>query len=271
MDWISWRPRISPACALDDLGEVGGDDGGRVHHRVAQPLGLVALGFRDPEGRQAEGRVAGGLPGDLLAGAAGVDGQVEAHPDDPPPHLDPLDLEAVLGGLQAHVVDDADARDHQAQVQGRLPPDARDPVQELRALVLVHQRDQAVAELQGQGVQGHHRGDLHRARPCRGPPPPGPSPSPPRWPGAGADSTRGPPARRARGSRTYQGKPGQEAHDRQHPAGDQVGRDCRENWLVRSCPKVASETARVTMMPVAVEMRRAGSWVTRPSPMVREM
>ncbi len=29
--------------------------------------------------------------------------------------------------------------------------------------------------------------------------------------------------------------------------------------------------ARVTMMPVAVEMSSAGSCVTRPSPMVREM
>ena len=49
------------------------------------------------------------------------------------------------------------------------------------------------------------------------------------------------------------------------------GRDWLENCLVMSLPKEESEMARVTMMPVAVEMRRAGSWVTRPSPMAREM
>ena len=55
------------------------------------------------------------------------------------------------------------------------------------------------------------------------------------------------------------------------PRAMRYGRDWAENCFVMSLPKEESEIARVTMMPVAVEIRSAGSWVTRPSPMEREM
>ncbi len=56
-----------------------------------------------------------------------------------------------------------------------------------------------------------------------------------------------------------------------NPPAMRYGRPWLENCLVTSVPKEASLTARVTMMPVAVEMSSAGSCVTRPSPMASEM
>ena len=40
------------------------------------------------------------------------------------------------------------------------------------------------------------------------------------------------------------------------------------SWRERSWPNEPSEAARVTMMPVAVEISSAGIWVTMPSPIV---
>ncbi|OPZ63595.1 MAG: hypothetical protein BWY84_00915 [Candidatus Aerophobetes bacterium ADurb.Bin490] len=36
----------------------------------------------------------------------------------------------------------------------------------------------------------------------------------------------------------------------------------------KSCPRLASETALVTMIPVPTDNKSAGIWVTRPSPIV---
>ena len=40
------------------------------------------------------------------------------------------------------------------------------------------------------------------------------------------------------------------------------------NWPMTSLFRLPSDTDRVTIMPVAVEIISAGSWETRPSPMV---
>ena len=85
------------------------------------------------------------------------------HLDLSPADLHPADLERVFGGLQSHVVDDADPRHDEPQFQRRFAPDARDAVEELRALLLVHQRDEAVADLQGQWVKGDDGGHLRRS------------------------------------------------------------------------------------------------------------
>ena len=46
-------------------------------------------------------------------------------------------------------------------------------------------------------------------------------------------------------------------------------RGWRRIWSVMSDPRSASLPERVTMMPVAVEIRSAGIWAARPSPIVR--
>ena len=43
---------------------------------------------------------------------------------------------------------------------------------------------------------------------------------------------------------------------------------CALNWPTTSLLRLPSDTDRVTIMPVAVEIISAGSWETRPSPMV---
>ena len=49
---------------------------------------------------------------------------------------------------------------------------------------------------------------------------------------------------------------------------DKMARGWALNWLMTSVFRLPSETERVTIIPVAVEIIRAGSWETRPSPMV---
>ena len=44
---------------------------------------------------------------------------------------------------------------------------------------------------------------------------------------------------------------------------------CVKIWVITSLPRFDSLAALVTMMPAAVEVRRAGIWLTRPSPMVK--
>jgi hypothetical protein len=73
------------------------------------------------------------------------------------------------------------------------------------------------------------------------------------------------------GMSTYQGKPGRKLRSRRNTAAMRYGRDWLENCFVMSLPKDESEMARVTMMPVAVEISSAGSCVTRPSPIEREI
>ena len=73
------------------------------------------------------------------------------------------------------------------------------------------------------------------------------------------------------GMSTYHGKPGRKESTTRNAAAMRYGRAWLENCLVMSLPNDESEMALVTMMPVAVEMRRAGSCVTRPSPMESEM
>ena len=48
-------------------------------------------------------------------------------------------------------------------------------------------------------------------------------------------------------------------------------RGCAVNCLVMSLPKSVSAAARVTMIPVAVEINSAGTWVTMPSPTVNSV
>ena len=43
---------------------------------------------------------------------------------------------------------------------------------------------------------------------------------------------------------------------------------CLANWLITSVFRLPSDTDRVTIIPVAVEIIREGSCDTRPSPMV---
>ena len=78
----------------------------------------------------------------------------------PRPDLDAADLEAVLGGLEPHVVDDPDARNHEAHVEGALLADARYALEKIGALVLVDERNEAVAELEADGIEGHDRGEV---------------------------------------------------------------------------------------------------------------
>jgi hypothetical protein len=55
-----------------------------------------------------------------------------------------------------------------------------------------------------------------------------------------------------------------------HPATRSAPR-CRANWAIMSDPMSPSLAARVTMMPVEIEMSSAGIWETSPSPTVKRL
>ena len=44
---------------------------------------------------------------------------------------------------------------------------------------------------------------------------------------------------------------------------------CVSTWFTTSFPRFEVLAARVTIMPAAVEVMRAGIWLTSPSPIVR--
>ena len=63
------------------------------------------------------------------------------------------------------------------------------------------------------------------------------------------------------------GRPGTMAMPVMTTAAIWMARCWRRNWPMRSVPKSSSSVAaRVTMMPVEMEIRRAGICETRPSP-----
>ena len=64
------------------------------------------------------------------------------------------------------------------------------------------------------------------------------------------------------------GQAGHEAQPMATPPASSSARGWLTSCLVRSWPRFASPTERVTMMPVAIEISRAGIWETRPSPTV---
>ena len=68
-------------------------------------------------------------------------------------HLIALDEQSVLAGLELQVVTQMQGGDDHAHVQRELAADGADAGEQVAALFLVHQRDEAVAHFQFQGIQ----------------------------------------------------------------------------------------------------------------------
>ena len=69
-------------------------------------------------------------------------------------------------------------------------------------------------------------------------------------------------------SRGRVGVPGNRASRIRMTPVDRMARGWALNWPMTSLFRLPSDTDRVTIIPVAVEIIRAGIWDTRPSPMV---
>ena len=131
---------------------MGGNHGGRVNDSVPSPLCTVPVFLGNPHGGQAKGGLLGFLSRHLLGNTTGVNAQEPAHLDAATSSSDPLYLEAVLAGVQADIVCYADAGNNEAHVQGHFPADQLDTLQQLGTLLLVHQGNQGISQLQGQRI-----------------------------------------------------------------------------------------------------------------------
>ena len=106
----------------------------------------------DPGGIQAERRVLAGNAVQLTERTARVQGQFAVGVDLGGGHRHAVHQQPVGVGRQLQVVADVHRRHQEADVLGELAAHALDARHQFAALVLVHQRDQAVAHFQAQRV-----------------------------------------------------------------------------------------------------------------------
>ena len=189
----------------------------------------------------------------------------------PPAHLDTFDLDRVGARAELNVVPDADRRDDQAELERDLAPDHRDTVEQVAALIGVDERNQAVSDLK------LHGSSLRRPESCSG------------FLASSASSSascrsatsfcsrscrtekygRAPKTRRDQ--KGHERQPGDDPEKQKDSRGDHEHFGLRKQLLLMSVPILASDAARVIMIPVAVAMSRAGIWLTRPSPTVSKV
>jgi hypothetical protein len=139
----------------DQVVQVGGDHGAGVDHGITHALRLVLQAGVDPDRRQAEGRIGGHQARQRAAGHARIDRQELAVHRFAAAHFHALQRDAVGRRLQFQVVADVHRRRQEADFLGELLADALDALEQLAALALVDQRNQAVAHFQAQGVDRH--------------------------------------------------------------------------------------------------------------------
>ncbi len=152
---------------LDDLGQVGGDDGGRVDHRVAAETGLLAVAVGHPLGGQAECRLGRVVARQGDGVAARIHDQKPVGIEFAAPGLDLLDADDVGVGAELHVVLDADGRQDEAHLVGELAAQPLDLVGKHRPVAGIDQRQQRVAELEPHVVE-MERGRDRLFRGCGG-------------------------------------------------------------------------------------------------------
>ena len=232
---------------------------------------MLALGLADPHGRQAERGLVRRDAVEGAVGGAGVHRQELAGHQRPAGDLDAADLDGVVVGAELDVVADRGSagatspssvaiwRRTIATRPSRSPPSLG-----------VDERDQAVADLELERVERQQGGDVlglvgrvatavaSSWRACV-------LSSRDAASGSSVATVRTMPPMMKKGSF---GRPG----TRPSPTATMPASMSARGWLriclARSWPRFDSPTERVTMMPVAVEISRAGIWETRPSPTV---
>ena len=128
---------------------MGGDHAFRIDHQIAFGHRQIAVLAQDPQGRAAEAGIARRLafqPG-VGGGIARVDRQQPVGAHRAPAEQGPAQPDAIFAGLAFKAVADADLRHHEAEAFGKLPPQPGQPRHQRRALALVRQMDQAIAQL----------------------------------------------------------------------------------------------------------------------------
>ena len=136
----------------DNLRQVSGDNGRRIHHRVSQALRPLPLSLCDPDGRQMERRLECGNTRNLLLHIPRIHGHIVVKENLSLADLYALDLNDILIGVQLDIVPQTDNGNHASQLHGNLAPNHNHAVKQVSPLVHIRQRNDAVAKLQLDGI-----------------------------------------------------------------------------------------------------------------------
>ena len=123
-----------------------------VYHRVARKLRTFLILGGDPDCRKPEGRFYRVHSRNLLVHIAGLHGEVMPDHQLGTSDFNALDGDRVFARRQLKVVLDVDGRDDVAEVKGGLPTDGLDALKQFPVLFLVHEGNQAIAQLQPQHI-----------------------------------------------------------------------------------------------------------------------
>ena len=126
-------------------------NGRRIDNRVSGRLSFLALIFRNPCGRQTEGRLYRFTTGQFFSYISRVHSQVALDENIIPGYFHSPDLDRIGVGFELHIVPYPDGRNDQSQFQCTLPANHSYPVEKVAPLPGIDQRDQAVTDF-----------DLHR-------------------------------------------------------------------------------------------------------------
>src|SRR5579872_566025 len=142
-----------PSVKANQLSEMSGHDGDRIDDRISGGNGLVFEIGCDPHGRNAECGVPCLLACDWTTRGVTGDGQQRRPFGLPAADLDSAQRKQVLAWLQAQVVRDVNRRNEKSELRGKMAAQRADTVEELPALLFIHQRDELESDLESQVLE----------------------------------------------------------------------------------------------------------------------
>ena len=143
-----------------------GNDGRRVYYRITQAFRPFPLSLRNPDGRQMERRLKSRDTRNLFLHIPGIHGHIMVEQNLSLAHLNSLYLDNILIGIQLNIVAQTDNGNHRTKLQRNLTPNHNHTVQQVAALVHVSQRDNAVTELQLDGIHLEKARHIFRLPDC---------------------------------------------------------------------------------------------------------
>src|SRR5690554_6476460 len=145
-------PQHLGGMTMQQVVEMGGNNGAGIHHGVSIDLGMLALGTINPYRRQAEGRVGGRRALKLPRHLSRINGEPLARVGFGTPDFSSLERNHIGIGTQLKVVANVYHGGQKADLLGELLAHALDPSQQLTVLPLIDQRDQAMAHFKPQRI-----------------------------------------------------------------------------------------------------------------------
>src|SRR5882724_4744862 len=137
----------------DNFGEMRGEHRGLIDNRVTICQRLLLQAGNDPHRGGTESRLVGGHTIDGRRGRIGTDGQHALLLHFPASDFDAANQHEVFARAKLQIVRDVHGRNQETQLQGKMPAQRTNALQQLAALHLIDQGNQCVAHFQADLVQ----------------------------------------------------------------------------------------------------------------------